>query len=281
MAEGEEKPSSQFAVALKLPPFWPNDPRIWFAQIEAQFLTRGITQQQTKYAYIVSALQPEIAVEVRDLLLESPGDNPYDTLKEELIRRTSASTQKRLHQLLIAEELGDRKPTQLLRRMRQLLGDHKLEESILKQLFLQRLPANVQLILAPTNEAVSIDQLAVIADRVLEVTPQPEMQIAAATSLQLTESAHSETSELRKMIETLTEKVNALSSKLRSRSRSRSNNRGNRRRDGETRRPRSPTPNDHQGDDCWYHWRYGDKAHKCLPPCTYGKTKQGNENASN
>ena len=132
MAEGEEKPSSQFAVALKLPPFWPNDPRIWFAQIEAQFLTRGITQQQTKYAYIVSALQPEIAVEVRDLLLESPGDNPYDTLKEELIRRTSASTQKRLHQLLIAEELGDRKPTQLLRRMRQLLGDHKLEESILK-----------------------------------------------------------------------------------------------------------------------------------------------------
>ena len=281
MAEGEEKPSSQFAVALKLPPFWPNDPRIWFAQIEAQFLTRGITQQQTKYAYIVSALQPEIAVEVRDLLLESPGDNPYDTLKEELIRRTSASTQKRLHQLLIAEELGDRKPTQLLRRMRQLLGDHKLEESILKQLFLQRLPANVQLILAPTNEAVSIDQLAVMADRVLEVTPQPEMQIAAATSLQLTESAHSETSELRKMIETLTEKVNALSSKLRSRSRSRSNNRGNRRRDGETRRPRSPTPNDHQGDDCWYHWRYGDKAHKCLPPCTYGKTKQGNENASN
>ena len=139
----------------------------------------------------------------------------------------------------------------------------------------------MQLILAPTNEAVSIDQLAVIADRVLEVTPQPEMQKAAATSLQLTESAHSETSELRKMIETLTEKVNALSSKLRSRSRSRSNNRGNRRRDGETRRPRSPTPNDHQGDDCWYHWRYGDKAHKCLPPCTYGKTKQGNENASN
>ena len=51
MAEEKSHDSALAAVSLKLPPFWPNDPTIWFAQIEAQFTTRGITSQSTRFAY--------------------------------------------------------------------------------------------------------------------------------------------------------------------------------------------------------------------------------------
>lgn len=112
------------AVSLKLPPYWPGDPAIWFMQVEAQFATRCITTEETRYAYVVAALQPSIAQEVRDILMSPPATHPYSTLKEELVKRTSESERKRLHQLLITEELGDRKPSQLLRKMQQLLVAH-------------------------------------------------------------------------------------------------------------------------------------------------------------
>ena len=56
--------------------------------------------------------------------------------------------------LLTAE---DRKPSQLLRRMQQLLGTINLDDNIFKQLLLQRLPNNIQLILASTRNAMNIN----------------------------------------------------------------------------------------------------------------------------
>ena len=63
---------SVVSVGLKLPPFWPADPHIWFAQVEAQF----------KFDHVVASLSPEFAAEVRDLLLHPPADDPYSVLKD-------------------------------------------------------------------------------------------------------------------------------------------------------------------------------------------------------
>lgn len=88
------------AVQVKLPPFWPADPDIWFAQVEAQFGPR--------YAILFST---------------SP-----TTRTTHSIQRTCLPEQRRLHRLVHSLELGDKKPTQLLRWMRQLLGERARQQ---------------------------------------------------------------------------------------------------------------------------------------------------------
>ena len=251
------------AVSVKLPPFWPADPEVWFAQVEAQFTTRGIVSQKTRFDYVVSSLSPEFATEVRDLLLKPPSDDPYDVLKTQLIKRTAASEQRKLQQLLSGEELGDRKPTQLLRRMRQLLGD-KLgssddANSFLRELFMQRLPTNVRVVLASTDPSMDLDKLADMADKVLEV---------ATPSIAAISDPHPDNSKVHKLREEVAHLADLVSS-LTTRSRRRSTSRSRR-------RAVSPSPTNTSQDSspfCWYHAKFGGNALKCRDPCTWGNSQ--------
>ena len=102
------------------------------------------------------------ATEIHDLILQPPGDHPYDKLKEQLIKRTTASEQRRLHQLLSMEELDDRKLTQLLQYLQQLAGDALgiADGRFLCELFLQWLPSNVRMVLASTRDDTALEDLA-------------------------------------------------------------------------------------------------------------------------
>ena len=241
------------AAVIKIPPFWPADPQIWFAQVEAQFSTRGITAQKTKFDHIVASLAPEFAQEVRDLILTPPDTTPYDVLKEQLITRTAASEQRRLQQLFNTEDLGDRKPTQMLRRMQQLLGEKAgdIDASFLRELFLQRLPSNVRMVLASTD-TTNLEKMAQIADKIMEVATPPISTITVSSDLN---QVRSEISDLRKLVET----------QLLVTRRQRRNSRG---------RSPTPTPLQTQNDVCWYHRKFGTSAHKCNPPCSKSENDQ-------
>ena len=214
-------------------------------------------------------------MEVRDLLLNPPADNPYDTLKAQLIKLTTASEQRKLQQLISGEELGDRKPTQLLRRMQQLLGG-KLgsssdTNSILRELFLQRLPANVRMVLASMDMSMDISKLADMADKVMEVAT-PTVSAIADASFERIEAG--EMKKLREDVARLTDLIASLQT-------------DRRRIHSKSRRTRSPAPsNDRRARSqappsdstfdslCWYHAKYG-KAEKCREPCSWENDQAG------
>ncbi|XP_065295292.1 uncharacterized protein [Dermacentor albipictus] len=167
------------AVSIRLPPYWDRNPAVWFLQAESQFILSGVRTEQRKYRLVVLALSPTAAEEVADLLSGPASATPYSDLKAVLLERTTTSQRARMQQLLSAEDLGDRRPSQLLRRMRQLMSDNTTvsDDGLLRELFMQRLPVNVQMVLA-TATVMDLNSLASLADKVMEVvTPAKVPQL--------------------------------------------------------------------------------------------------------
>ena len=204
MTDEEHAQAQVTAVQIKLPPYWPANSQVWFTQVAAQFSTWGINSQRTKFDYIVSSQAPEIATEVRDLIIQPLGDTPYDKLKEQLIKRMAALEQKHLQQLFNAEELGDSTPSQLLHRMQQLLGEkaHDTYDAFLRELFLQRLPPNIWMVLTSTPDTGNLEDLAQLADKIVEVAV-PSPSISAISTTTEIEHLHKEVAGLKSMLQGL------------------------------------------------------------------------------
>ena len=153
----------------------------------------------------MASLSPDTATEVRDLIISPPTTDPYTALKQELIKRTAGSNQQKLQKLLNDLELGDRQPSQLIRRMRQLWCGNAGDDTILRELFLQRLPSNVRMVLAPSGTSVTLDNLAEMADRILEVSSPAIAAMRAPPPPVSTEiaSLRSEVRQLQKMMQSL------------------------------------------------------------------------------
>ena len=249
------------ATIAKLPSFWPNDPSLWFAQVEAHFATRRITQQQTKFDHVVASLAPDVAMEVRDIILTPPPDDPYDNLKTALINRITLSEQQRLQQLLHAEELGDRRPSQLLRKMDQLLGE-KDRPPFFRELFLQRLPPNVRMVLASTDEP-NLHKLANLADKMMAASAtQPGSIAAVGANAGIT----SEISQLREELH-----VAALKNTITARPDHRRRRSPSRERRGRDHSPHPLLSNPSSAPYCWYHHKFGAAARECSSPCSWSE----------
>jgi hypothetical protein len=270
MPGGSDANEPQVAASqLTLPPCWTHKPELWFAMVEAKFnlATPKITKEDTKFSHVVAALGPDLAGEVADLILKPDADAPYSRLKAEILSRTTLTETQKLKQLLSGQELGTRKPSQLLRHMRTLVTDTQyVNESVLRELFLQQMPSSIQPILVAVT-GIDLDQVAMVADKILEATPTAAIAATTRNTPSTPQGQSTSTSEgatlgavmrrLEKMEQQLKQLGNQRHERERSRGRSQSRSRG--------------APDTDTGKYCWYHYKFGDRARQCKDPCAYPK----------
>lgn len=250
-------------VGVRVPPFYPSKPSLWFASLESQFVLAGITTDSTKYHYAISYLEPQHIEIVEDIVAAPTAPDKYEQLKTELVKRLTASREKQVHQLLHHEELGDRKPSQFLRRLKTLAGEG-VPDDFLRTLWSSRLPSSVQPIIA-SQANMKLDDVAELADQIHDV-------IALSPQVAAAETPAGSSGAMDRQIAELTRQVQALSSKVdrMSRPRARSSSRSAR-----ARRTRTRSQSSYQKFPvCWYHSKFGDEANSCVKPCDYaGKAK--------
>ncbi|XP_076246276.1 uncharacterized protein LOC143186482 [Calliopsis andreniformis] len=269
-------------LGVRIPEFTPDDPELWFCILERHLTTAGITADSTKASYVTGALGPRFIAEVRDILLDPPATGLYEVLKRELIRRLCVSQEQKARRLLEHEEIGDRKPSQFLRHLRGLAGTY-VSEPLLRTLWLGRLPANVQAILA-TQKDTALDKVAELADAITDTLPGRKVIAEASYPGPSTQSTSSDVLSERMMalLISLQEQTEVMKEQIAELRASRRNGPFHKRYD--RRRPRSrsnsrrksPARPHAASGMCWYHDRHGANAHRCIQPCTY----QGNARGS-
>lgn len=256
-------------VSCKIPPMWKNNIQIWFVQVEANFGTSQITNDLTKYNTIIGSIDADALVLVSDLILNPPQENRYEALKQRLISEFSDSQSQQLRKLLSDLTLGDKKPSTLLRQMKEL-GGNSVTEDFIKTIWMERLPVNSQAILSASS--ANLSELAKLADRIAEIR-----EIPTVNTIVEGESTKHQIEELRREIAELKSQISVLSLKVNRHSRSRSREfnrpdyRGKRRNSGDN------EYFDSSGSKfCYFHARFGERARRCREPCEYVSREKKN-----
>ncbi|KAJ3616304.1 hypothetical protein MTP99_004833 [Tenebrio molitor] len=93
-------------VTVRVPPFWSNEPALWFSQLESQLALANVTADTTKFHYVVSNLDFRNTQVVRDNLQTLPRTDKYEALKTALISRLSSSEEQRILNSQTSKELA-------------------------------------------------------------------------------------------------------------------------------------------------------------------------------
>lgn len=286
-------------VNVRLPQFWSNSPATWFIQAEAQFGLGRITSDAGKYNHVVASLPQDVAESITDILENPPATSKYNKLKTILIERHSLSIEARIKKLLSDELMGDKKPSEFYRYLKQLAGTSgTVGEELIKKLWFSRLPHLVSIALIPQKEEAA-DTILPLADQIFEAMQTSNVSVIQATPKHSMNSQNSIPSESsfssNSNVSSNDERYNNLEREIKSikamianininNNRSRSRSRGSKMSKDFQRHSSQSKRFSSKNRLCWYHFRYGAQATKCTSPCEYNKestSSNGSRNTKN
>lgn len=255
-----EEAIEMISVKSRIPQFWRDKPRLWFAQFEVMIANQKLGDEG-KFGLVVANLTKPEVEQISDIIMTAPNSKRYEEVKKRLVSVYEETEGKQFQQLLNEMELGDQRPSQLLRRMRELARD-KMPDATLRMLWIGHLPAATRAVLAVSDES-KLDSLAAMADKMHEQIKEVNSVCSCHSQPSTSQQQTSSEQNIISMIESLTKEVAALKMDRESRQqpqryRSRSRSKSRDRRSG----------------SCYFHRKFGKKAYRCRSPCDYKKNTQ-------
>lgn len=219
--------------------------------------------------------------QVGSIIYNPPPTGKYTALKKAVVKVFTESETKRMQSLIDGLQLGDKKPSTLLAEMRHLSRGQSMDDTIFRQLWMNRLPPRVTSVLGAMTKtlnaslpAPTIEQLAEAADSIIEHTKtSTNINAVSYASTKPANNADDLTAaiaRLNKEMETLTKELNGQSNdghQSRSKSRSRSHSRT---RASSVTASKSEDNVQKRKEPCGPHRKYGEGAHKnhrCYKNC--------------
>ncbi|XP_041972230.1 uncharacterized protein LOC121728172 [Aricia agestis] len=234
------------------------------------------TSDDQKYRYLLQQLQQADLEHITDILYDPTPSKKYENVKQRLLETYDTSDVKNFQKLVSGLELGDLKPSQLMRKMKELASGMITDEGLRIE-WMNRLPAQVRVILSINKES-SLETLAAMADKMVEYAEGPS--VAAVTATCPAPAPSTSSTPEPSYMETLARQIEKLSLEVAELRRGRSHYRNRRRRSFSRPRSRShsrrrgPRPEQEDSWECHYHYTFGDKSKELRIPVSPQKQEE-------
>ena len=261
--------------SYRLTAFCPKMAEAWFLIVEADMAQREITDDSEKFNKVLTALGVENASRLQSDLQAVPTTGKYEYLKTKVIQEFGETQEAKFDKAFSSwscSTIGDDAlPSKVMQRMLDNTSVEFQQSREFKMFFLRELPPEIRPLIASSTEK-DLKKFAVQADRAI-ANFKAQNQAAAIYNV----SSSHDVPEFGEQ-NSLEEKVDFLISHVRrggfnGRGRGRGGQRGGRQGRGAGGANRRGKP----ADVCFFHWKFGEAAMNCEPPCKYnGVTGTGN-----